>query len=112
MNVIKSDITEYSVTLSCELPCFTPDLQCELNDLTKNGMSVNVPVNITNIADSFMSYDYPRQNISVIDLDKNTTYSYCVTAVNMNTNESIGNPFCSSFTTKDGCKYICTFICM
>lgn len=104
--------SEDSATLSCELPCFTPYVQCELDNVTRNGMSVNVPVTVENITDSFISYEYPHQSIILTGLDKNTTYSYCVKAITiiMTTKELIGNPVCSDFTTKNDRKYICVYV--
>ena len=94
------DITENSATLSCELPCFSHNLQCVLSNFTLNGIYVNVTNSPGNVTSSLMAYSYPTQIITVTGLNSDTTYNYCIVATNITNMMIFGEPVCDSFTTQ------------
>ena len=109
-SIEETDITENSATLTCELPCFSPNVQCVLSQFIS---CTNVNVTIGNITGSVESYSYPTQTISVSGLNSNTTYKYCVALTNTTNMIMVGGPVCGSFTTQkiiseanDDSKYI------
>ena len=98
VTVDESYIMEDSVTLTCELACFSPGLRCNLSNITTdNGDVVNVMTNDVN--GSRMAYSYPTQDIVVSDLKSGTTYNYCVIAIDNVTMEKVGTPVCGHFRT-------------
>ena len=55
-----SDITEDAATLICELPCFSPNLQCvESQYLRQINMDINVASGNDQVTASLMAYSYP-----------------------------------------------------
>ena len=88
-----------SATLICELPCFSPDLQCVISNLTTNNMNIKVPITTGPVTGSVMSYSYPTQAITLNCLNSSTTYNYCVIATNITNMVEVGKPLCGSFTT-------------
>ena len=100
ISVTEENVSTTSATLDCTLPCFSPNLQCNLSDITTNGVdAVNINVTNGNIVGSVMSYSYPTQRITISNLIPNTTYNYCVVAIDMTIMIKIGEPVCGSFTT-------------
>ena len=99
-----SDVTivvaSTSATLDCTLPCFSPDLQCSLFNITTNDSDVRVVTNTTSpVVGSVMSSSYPTQQINISNLLVNATYKYCVTAINITNKIEVGEPVCGSFQT-------------
>ena len=112
LSVEVSDITEDSAKLNSETPCLSSDLQCDIFTLTTNNMSVTIE-NTTNTPVSLMLYSYPSCTILLTGLKSDTTYSYCLIAINDTTNDTkvvqVGKPMCGNFTTSthnEG-KFIC-----
>ena len=111
-------VTEVTVsnTLECTLPCFSPNLRCNLSNITTNGVdAVNIIVTNGNIVGSVMSYSYPTQRITISNLIDNTTYNYCVVAIDMTNMMKVGEPVCGSFVaspqpTTTG-TYVYTHVC-
>ena len=99
LSIDESDITENSATLTCELSCFSPNLQCTMSDLTTNNTNVNVAGGSGQVTGSVTAYSYPTQNITLYCLTSGTTYNYCVIATNTTNMVQVGEPVCGSFTT-------------
>ena len=94
------DITENSATLTCELPCFSSNLQCVLSKFTLNSMDVNVTNSPSNITGSLMTYSYPTySNYNSQWLNSDTTYNYCIVATNITNMMEVGESMCGNFTT-------------
>ena len=47
-----------------------------------------------------MTYSYPTQTITLSGLNSDTTYSYCIVAINITNMMEVGEPVCGSFTTQ------------
>ena len=94
-DVNEANLTENSAALICQLPCFSPDLQCVLYD-----MDVNVTIDTGNIIGSVESYTYPTQAMIISGLDSGTTYNYCVNLYNITDMMEVGEPVCGSFNTQ------------
>ena len=101
-DVNEANVTENSVTLICQLPCFSPDLQCVLYNLqlTTNDMNVNVTIDTGNIIGSVESYSYPTQAMIISGLTSGTTFNYCVNLYNITNMMEVGEPVCGSFNTQ------------
>ena len=99
-DVDETEVTEDSVILNCQLPCFSPDLQCVLYNLTTNDMDVNVTNDTSIITGSVESYSYPIQTMIISGLDSGTTYNYCVILYDITDMMKVGEPVCGSFTTR------------
>ena len=99
ISVTVETVSTTSATLECTLPCFSPNLQCNLFNITTNGVDA---VNITNgnIFGSVMSYSYPTQNITINNLMESTAYNYCVVAINITNMMKIGEAVCGSFIAR------------
>ena len=91
------------VILKCELPCFSPGLECTLVDLNSTATNITLltlVMNITsNVGGSDTSYNYPTQLITLTNLTSDTTYNYCFVAVNTTDMMEVGDPVCGNFTT-------------
>ena len=94
-DVNEASVTENSVTLICQLPCFSPDLQCVLYD-----MDVNVTIDPGNIIGSVESYSYPTQAMIISGLNSSTTYNYCINLYNITDMMEVGESVCGSFNTQ------------
>ena len=99
LSVDEMNITENSATLTCELSCFSPNLQCVLSNFTLNSMDVNVTNSIGDITGSLMTYSYPTQTVTLTDLDSDTTYNYCIVATDITNMMEVGESMCGNFTT-------------
>ena len=97
-----SDITKDSARLISELPCFSPNLQCAISNLTLNDESVTVE-NMTmtnNDNGSVMAYSYPDHTILLSGQESGRSYHYCVIAVSDTNNMMpVGKPMCGNFIT-------------
>ena len=91
VNVTVQTRTEHSVILLCELACFSEDLKC-------NFTSSSVDYTIGNVTGSHKSYTRPFQMINITNLASDTTYYYCVHAIN-EMNKTVGKLQCDYFTT-------------
>ena len=81
---VSTVVVATSATLDCTLPCFSPDLQCSLFNITTNDNDVRVVTNTTSpVVGSLMTYSHPTQQINVSNLLVNKTYEYCVTAIDI-----------------------------
>ena len=106
-----------SVTLLCEMPCFSSDLQCVIFNLTANNMNIDVSITTGPVTGSVMSYSYPTQAITLNCLNSSTTYNYCVIATNITNMVEVGIPLCGNFTTektavtKNGNNDSGTYVC-
>ena len=103
VNVISVDergTIEDSATLICELPCFSPSLQCVISHFITSCTDVNVANSISDITGSVMAYSYPTQSITLSGLNSSTTYNYCVIATDTTNMMIVGEPVCGSFTTQ------------
>ena len=94
------DITENSATLTCELPCFSSNLQCVISHFTTCCTDANVTNSTSDITGSLMAYSYPTQTITLSGLNSDTTYNYCIVATNATNMMEVGEPMCGSFTTQ------------
>ena len=112
LSVKTSDIAENSATLNAVLPCSSPDLKLFLSNVTLNNMKVTVKnISDTTDADNESVYSHPNHAILLKDLKSDTTYNYCVIAINATnatnvtytTNATnmmqVGKPMCGNFTT-------------
>ena len=91
-------------TLECTLPCFSPNIQCRLFSITPNNNEV---ITYGGIIRSSMRYSYPTQQIMISNLRYNTTYEYCVVAVDTtNNNMMVGDPVCGKFYTIAGIAFV------
>ena len=102
VNVISVDeivTTEDSGTLICELPCFSPSLQCVIYHFITSCTDVNVANITSDITGSVMTYSYPTQAITFNGLNSSTTYNYCVIATDTTNMMIVGEPVCGSFIT-------------
>ena len=98
ISVTVETVSTTNVTLDCTLPCFSPNLQCNLSNITTDGVdAVNIIVTNSNIVGSVMSYSYPTQRTTISNLIDNTTYNYCVVAIDMTNMMKVGEPVCGSF---------------
>ena len=52
------------------------------------------------VSSSVMTYNYPTQTVTLNCLNSGTTYNYCVIATNTTNLVQVGEPVCSSFTTR------------
>ena len=93
-------ITENSATLTCELPCFSSNLQCVVSHFITSCADVNITYGTRNITGSLMTYSYPTQTITVTGLNSDTTYNYCIVASNITNMIIFGEPVCGNFTTQ------------
>ena len=60
-------VTSTSATLDCTLPCFSPDLQCSLFNITTNDSDVRVVTNTTSpVVGSVVIYSYPTQKLTSV----------------------------------------------
>jgi len=97
------EVLETRVTIVCELPCFSKDIECSLSYvllLNKSGIIMNPTFHISNITGNQYSYSYPSQNITITSLVSNKSYHFCVHANNLTTMKISGRPLCGTFTTK------------
>ena len=111
-SIVETNIAENSATLTCELPCFSPNVQCVLSQFI-SCTDVNVTVDTGNITGSEESYSYPTQAMIISGLNSDTTYTYCVVLNDTVNLMKVGEPVCGSFTTQkiisktnDDSKYI------
>ena len=115
ISVDETDVMENSATLTCELPCFSPNLLCALSNFTLSSMDVNVTNSPGNITGSLMTYSYPTQIITLSGLNSGTTYNYCIVATDITNMMVVGEPVCGDFTTQkiitEG-NYILATLCM
>ena len=116
LSVDEMDITENSATLTCELPCFSSNLQCVVSHFITSCTGVNVTYGTRDITGS-MAYSYPTQTITLRGLNSDTTYSYCIVATNITNMMIFGEPVCDSFTTQkittgtnEGITTYCTYV--
>ena len=91
---------ENSATLTCELPCFSSNLQCVISHFITSCTDVNVTNSTSDITGSLMAYSYPTQTITLSGLNSGTTYNYCIVATNITNMMEVGEPMCDSFTTQ------------
>ena len=99
LDVDETDITENSATLTCELPCFSPSIQCVLSQFM-SCTDVNVTIDTGNITGSVESYSYPTQAMIISGLNSGTTYNYCVVVTDTTNTMNVGEPVCGSFVTQ------------
>ena len=99
LSVDETEITENSATLTCELPCFSSNLQCVISHFITSCTDVNVTSSII-FAGTVMTYSYPTQTITLSGLNSGTTYNYCIVATNITNMMLVGEPVCGSFTTQ------------
>ena len=98
MNVVPS-IMSTTATLDCTLPCFSPNVQCDVSNITPNN---ELMISYSRVMGSSMNYNYPTQQIMISNLKYDTLYNYCVVAINTTNNMTVGDPVCRSFTTPPG----------
>ena len=61
---------------------------------------MNTIINVISpIVGSVMGYSYPTQKMDISNLLVNTTYNYCVVAVDVITMIQVGEPLCGNFKT-------------
>ena len=96
---METNIAENSATLTCKLPCLSPNVQCVLSQFI-SCTDVNVTVNTGNITGSVESYSYPIQAMIINGLNSDTTYTYCVVRDDTVNLMKVGEPVCGSFTTQ------------
>ena len=106
LSVHETDIMEDSAILICELPCFSPSLQCVISHFITSCTDVNVANRISDITGSVMTYNYPTQTITLSGLNSSTSYNYCVIATNTTNMMIVGEPVCGSFTTATNIKFL------
>ena len=99
LSVDETEITENSATLTCELPCFSSNLQCVVSRFMTCCTDVNVTNSIGDITGSVMTYSYPTHTITLSGLNSDTTYNYCIVVTNITNMIVVGKPVCGSFTT-------------
>ena len=99
-DVDETDIEEDSITLVCQLPCFSPELKHSMHNFTSNGTDVNVTMVTGNITGSEESYSYPTQDMIISGLNSGTTYNYCVVLNDTVNFMVVGEPVCGSFITR------------
>ena len=100
LSVDETEITENSATLTCELPCFSTNLQCVISHFVTSCTNVNVSNSTSDITGSVMTYSYPTQIITLSGLNSGTTYNYCIVATNITNMMEIRGSVCDSFTTQ------------
>ena len=107
---------ENSATLICELPCFSPRLQCVISHFITSCTDVNLANITSDITGSVMTYSYPTQTVILSGLNSGTIYNYCVIATNTTDMMTVGEPVCGNFTTRkiinetnDG-NYVATYV--
>ena len=98
LNVTKN-VSSTTATLECTLPCFSPNIRCNLFNITPNNIEV---ITYGGIMGSSMSYSYPTQQIMITNLRYNTTYEYCIVSVDTTNNMIVGDPMCGNFATTAG----------
>ena len=94
---------ENSTTLICELPCFSPRLQCVISRFVTSCTDVDETDYTSDITGSVMTYSYPTQTITLSNLNSGTTYNYCVIATNTTNTINmmeVREPVCGNFTTQ------------
>ena len=91
---------ENSATLICELPCFSPRLQCVISRFITSCTDVDETDSTSDITGSVMTYSYPTQTITLSGLNSGTTYNYCVIATNSTNMMEVGEPVCGNLTTR------------
>ena len=99
-------VSSTTATLNCTLPCFSPDIQCSLFNITPNNGEV---ITHHQIMESTMNYSYPTQQIIISNLTSGRSYSYCVGAINTNNNITVRDPVCGSFHTISGIAMVSLF---
>ena len=103
LSVDEMVITENSATLTCELPCFSSNLQCVVSHFITSCTDVNVTYGASDITGSLMAYSYPTHTITVTGLNSGITYNYCIvatTVILLIIMMAVGEPVCDSFTTQ------------
>ena len=100
LSIDEIDIMENSATLICELPCFSPSLQCVISHFITSCTDVNLANVTSDITGSMMTYSYPTQTITLSGLNSGTTYNYCVIATNTTNMMEVGELVCGNFTTR------------
>ena len=100
LSVDEIDIMENSAALICELPCFSPSLQCVISHFITSRTDVNLANVTSDITGSMMTYSYPTQTITLSGLNSGTTYTYCVIATNTTNMMEVGELVCGNFTTR------------
>ena len=94
-------VSSTNTTLECTLPCFSPDIQCDIIYFTSNnGDGVHVIITYDVIIGSAMSYSYPTQRIMISNLASDRSYYYCLVAINTANNTEVGYLVCGNFTTE------------
>ena len=99
LSVDETDIMENSAIVICELPCFSPSLQCVISHFITSCTDVDVANSISDITGSVMAYSYPTQTITLSGLNSSTTYNYCVIATDTTNMIVVEELVCGSFTT-------------
>ena len=89
--------------LKCELPCFSPGLECALFNIAKNNTyAASATVTTTSVVGargSDASCNHQAQLIMLTNLTSDTTYSYCVVAINTTDMMKVGDQVCGNFAT-------------
>ena len=98
-----------TATLDCTLPCFSPGINCSLSSIAPNNSEVMITHD--EIMGSTMSYSYPTQQIMISNLANNTRHDYCVVAIDIINNITVGNPVCGNFTTAPGIAMDLLLLC-
>ena len=105
LEVYNENVSHNSVILKCELPCFSPGLECALFSISINNTNVAPTIKISTsiVSGSDTSYNQPTQLITLTNLTSDTMYNYCVVTVNMTDmmELAVGGPMCKNFTTMD-----------
>ena len=90
-------VSSTTATLECTLPCFSPNLWCNLSITPINGELIT-HYQVMESRRNFM-LSYPTQQIVISNLASDRSYNYCVVVINATNNMTVGDPVCDSFTT-------------
>ena len=103
LDVYIESVSHNLVILKCELPCFSPGLECALVDLISTATNITLLTLIMNytssVSGSDTSHNYPTQLITLTNLISDTTYNFCVVGFNITDMMEVGDPVCGNFTT-------------
>ena len=93
ISIVEEDITENAAIFVCILACFSTQFECNITNTTAPTSSVGI------ISGSVTSYDYPTQALMFTELESDTTYEFCVVAINVTDMTEVGNLECRDFNT-------------
>jgi len=106
VNITVAEVMATTAIIVCELPCFSEDFGCLLTSVERieNKMMINVDptFHTSTITGEPYSYSYPTQNVTITNLNSNSKYHFCLSAVNLTTIKiHNSSQLCGNFTTEN-----------